>query len=433
MPSPKQRCPERKRLWAVLAAVVVTALGTLLVVNLAADRKKLERRISSSYGVDHPQFLRTMGSLLGPPLLEGNRVVGLSNGDEIFPAMLAAIRSAQRTITFETYIYWSGRVGADFADALSERARAGVKVHLILDWVGAGKIDEEQLQRMAEAGVEIQKYHPPRWYTLSRLNNRTHRRILVADGRVGFTGGVGIGDEWLGHAQDPDHWRDAHFQLEGPAVAQMQSAFAENWLETTGVLLHGEDYFPSLAAQGGSLAQLFKSSAADGSENIQLMYLLSIASARRSVRIAASYFVPDDLSVRTLVEARERGVSVVILVPGPLIDVPLTRKASRARWGDLLRAGVEIHEYQPTMYHCKVMIVDELWVSVGSTNFDDRSFRLNDEVNLDVYDRDFALEQVRIFEEDLLHGRKIRLADWEGRPWNEKLTEHAAALFRSQL
>jgi cardiolipin synthase len=286
---------------------------------------------------------------------------------------------------------------------------------------------------MDESGVQVRKYHPLRWYDLARVNNRTHRKLLVVDGRVGFTGGVGIADVWLGHAQDEDHWRDSHFRLEGPAVGQMQAAFMDNWIKTEGEVLHGKEYFPEVGQAGSALAQVFTSSPTQGSDSVRLMYLLSIASARRSVRIAASYFVPDDLSVRMLIAARERGVTVELIVPGDKIDAQIVRKASRSRWGDLLRAGVEIHEYQPTMFHVKVMIVDDVWVSVGSTNFDNRSFRLNDEANLNVFDREFALAQIEAFEADRSKSRRVTLESWQQRPWTEKLAERAAGLLRSQL
>ena len=416
-----------------MLAVVATALGTILVLNFMTGEKKVKERILPLYATSDPQFLRSMGTLLGPSIKGENRVDGLMNGDEIFPAMLEAIRSARTTITFETYIYWSGRIGKDFADALSERARDGVKVHVLLDWVGSGKIEDALLKEMEESGVQVRKYHPLSWYHLSRMNNRTHRKLLVVDGRIGFTGGVGIADEWLGDAQDERHWRDSHFRIEGPAVGEMQAAFMDNWVKTEGEVLHGQDYFPEVAPSGGALAQVFTSSAGGGSESARLMYLMSIAAARKSVRLAASYFVPDDLAVETLLAARERGVTIEIILPGDKIDTRVVRKASRARWGDLLRAGIEIYEYQPTMFHCKVMIVDDLWVSVGSTNFDNRSFRLNDEANLNVFDGPFALSQVEAFDADKAKSRRITLDAWEDRSWWEKVTEHTAALLRSQL
>ena len=286
---------------------------------------------------------------------------------------------------------------------------------------------------MKDEGVEVLKYHPLRWYSLGRINNRTHRKLLIVDGTTGFTGGVGIADEWLGDAEDAAHWRDSHYRVEGPVVAQMQAAFMDNWMKTRSLVLHGEEYFPSLAPVGEHAAQVFTSSATDGSESVRLMYLLSIASARSSIRLSASYFVPDGLAVATMLAARERGVSVEIVVPGGHIDAKVTRKASKGLWGPLLEAGVRIYEFQPTMYHCKVMIVDDVWVSVGSTNFDNRSFRLNDEANLNVLDPDFAAEQARTFEADKERSREITLAMWQARPWREKLKERLAGLVRSQL
>lgn len=415
--------------WIVAASI----LATILALNFLPGEKKVETRISEIYAVQDPQFLRTMSHLLGPPLVGGNHVQELINGDEIFPPMLAAIRAARRTITFETFIYWSGDIGREFAEALAERAQAGVKVHVLVDWVGSLKMDDELLDLMEDAGVELHKYHPLHWYHLARMNNRTHRKLLVVDGTVGFTGGVGIADEWLGDAQDADHWRDSHFRIEGPAVAHMQAAFLDNWMKTSGEVLHGEDYFPPLQPVGEHYAQVFKSSANEGSESVRLMYLLSIASARKTIYIANAYFVPDDLSVETLVRALERGVKVRIILPGTRIDSEPVRRASRARWGDLLEAGAEIYEYQPTMYHCKVMVVDDVWVSVGSTNFDSRSFRLNDEANLNIYDHAFAQRQIDIFEDDLKKSRQITYAEWQHRPWNEKLLEHTVALLRSQM
>jgi cardiolipin synthase len=419
-------------MWIVIG-LFLGGLVVLIVANLSSSEKKLDQEIDHTYGVGHPQFLRVMGTMLGPAILPNNRVTALRNGDEIFPAMLAAIGAAKRTISFETFIYWSGAIGKAFADALAERARAGVEVHLLLDWVGTGKMDEGMLADMERSGVEVVKYHPLRWYNLGRLNNRTHRKILVVDGTVGFTGGVGIADNWLGDAEDPDHWRDTHFRLEGPAVAQMQAAFMDNWIETRGEILHQDAYFPQLAATGEHAAQVFKSSTSEASESVRLMYLLSIASAVKSVRIANAYFVPDDLSVATMVAAQRRGVRVEIIVPGRHTDASVVRKASRSRWGDLLEAGVAIYEYQPTMYHNKVMVVDELWTSVGSTNFDSRSFRLNDEANLNVFDEEFAAGQMRWFEEDKIRSKQMTLEWWRGRPWHERAREQLAALVRSQL
>jgi cardiolipin synthase len=422
-----------RKITIAAASILGTALAVLLIANLSLGDKKVDEKVDTLYAVADAQFQRTMGVMLGPAIVPGNRAQVLLNGDEIFPALLAAIRAAQRTITFETYIYWSGAIGSTFADALSERARAGVKVHVLLDAVGSGKIDDEFLEEMEAAGVEVRQYNPVRWYTLAKLNNRTHRKLLVVDGKVGFTGGVGIADNWAGHAQDPEHWRDTHFRIEGPAVAQMQAAFMDNWVQLTGAVLHGEAYFPPIEAHGDMSGQVFTSSPGGGAESMQLMYLLSIAAAANSIQLSASYFVPDDVAVRTFVAALKRGVKVQIILPGPHIDTQVVRRASRAAWGELLRAGAQIYEYQPTMFHCKVMVVDRLWTSVGSTNFDNRSFSVNDEANLNIYDADFAAEQAQVFEDDLKRSRRITLEEWEDRPWTEKAWEHAMGLLSSQL
>ncbi len=426
----------RVRLRSILKyGLVVGAAGLLILVvaNLALGDKQIDERVEHEYPVASAQFQRAMGVLLGPSLLPGNRAQALVNGDQIFPEMLKAIRGARKTITFEMYIFAEGRVGEAFTEAFEERAKAGVKIHFLYDALGSNKIDKKYLDRLEAAGVEIAAYNPLRWYTLARMNNRTHRKLMVVDGRIGFTGGAGIQDEWLGNAEGPSRWRDTHFRLEGPAVAQMQAAFMENWIETTGAVLHGEGYFPPLQPAGGQLAQMVISSPGGGGESMQLLYLLSIASAGKSIQLANAYFVPDNVEVRTLAEAARRGVKVQILVPGPIIDNESVRRASRASWGELLRAGVEIYEYGPTMFHVKSLVVDGLWTTVGSTNFDSRSFSTNDEANLNVFDAAFAAEQVRIFEADLGRSRRITLQEWQGRPWKDKVLDTAWDLMSSQL
>ena len=416
----------------IIAAVVLTALATVFALNLRAE-KKIDVRPTHLYAVSDQQFLRTMSVLLGPPLIEGNRVDTLLNGDQIFPSMLEAIAGAKQSIDFETYIYWSGEIGKRFAAALSERARAGVNVNVLVDWVGSQKMDEDSIKAMADAGVDFRKYRPLRWYSLGRVNNRTHRKLLVVDGRIGFTGGVGIADNWTGNAQDPEHWRDNHYRLEGPAVAQMQAAFTDNWTKVSGWVLHGHQYFPAQQTPGKQYAQVFQSSSQGGSESMHLMYLLSIAAATKTIDLAMAYFVPDEVTNGALVNAMKRGVRLRLILPGKHNDTDLVRNASRAGWGPLLQAGALIHEYQPTTYHVKLLIVDGVWSSVGSTNFDARSFRLNDEANLNVHDADFARVQTETFETDLKQAQRITYEQWEARPWHEKLKERGAALFSSQL
>lgn len=419
--------------WTIAVTVVLTVLAVVLAMNFATPEKKIDRKVVHRHAVADPQFRREMSVLLGPAIAPGNRVTAFQNGDQIFPAMLEAIRGARRTINMETYIYWSGDTGQTFADALCERARAGVAVHLVVDWAGSIRMDDALLGTMQDAGVRVEHYRPLRWYNLGRLNNRTHRKLLVVDGRVGFTGGVGIADQWSGHAQDPDHWRETHFRVEGPVVAQLQSAFNDNWIKTTGELLNGPDHFPPLERAGDMDAHLFIASPAGGSESMHLMYVQAVAAAVRSIDLCAAYFVPDHLIAQALLAARQRGVRVRVLLPGPHIDSETVRLSSRASWGPLLEGGVGIHIYQPTMIHVKLLVVDEELVSVGSTNFDIRSFRLNDEASLNVYDRGFAEAMTRVFEEDLARSTRYTLDDWNARTARERFAEAVVRPLRSQL
>jgi cardiolipin synthase A/B len=420
-------------LFLMAGSILATLLVVFLVTNFTGGEKKIERKIERHYPLDTPQFKHELGVLLGPAFIGGNLPRALLNGDEIFPAMLAAIRAAKKTITFETYIYWSGDIGREFAKALIERARSGVKVHVLLDWVGSNKMDASIIDEMKSAGIEMQRFHPPHWSHLGRLNNRTHRKLLVLDGQIAFTGGVGIAPHWTGNAQNPDHWRDSHFQIEGPVVAQMQAVFLDNWIKSTGQVLHGPDYFPALTPAGESDAQIFSSSPTGGAESMQLMYLFGITAASRSIDLSASYFVPDEMMSRALVDAMKRGVKLRIVVPGEHIDSDTVRSASRGTWGPLLEAGATIAEYSPTMYHCKVMIIDGLLISVGSTNFDNRSFRLNDEATLNIIDAKFAKQQTETFERDLANAKPITFAQWQARPLRERLGERIASLLNSQL
>jgi cardiolipin synthase len=425
------RWPGRLK-WA-LGASALALLGGVLASNFVGGEKKIERHIERLYALDDPRFMQELGVLLGPPFVNGTQVRALLNGDEIFPPMLAAIRSAKVSINFETYIYWSGDIGRAFADALAERARQGVKVHVLLDWVGSAKMDESLITSLSASGAKVRKFHPPHWSHLGRMNNRTHRKLLIVDGRVGYTGGVGVAPQWTGHAQDPAHWRDSHFEVEGPVVAQMQAVFIDNWIKVTGDVLHGPDYFPTLTPAGSVQAQMFSSSPSGGSESMQLMVLLAVTAASRSIDLSAAYFVPDDLTQQALLQAMRRGVRLRIVVPGKHIDSDTVRQASRATWGPLLAAGAVIAEYGPTMYHCKVLIVDGLLVSVGSTNFDNRSFRLNDEATLNVVDPGFAAAQTATFEADLGLSRRVSHAEWIDRPLRERLGEALSALISTQL
>nr|WP_051110008.1 phospholipase D-like domain-containing protein [Massilia niastensis] len=419
--------------WTVLITCTITLILGFLALNFMPSEKQIERQLTRQYDTHDPQFRRSLGVLLGPPILEGNKVEALVNGDQIFPAMLAAIRGAEKSITFETYIYWSESIGREFSDALAERARAGVKVHVMLDFMGSIKMEDALIDEMKKAGVRLQRYHKPVWWKLARLNNRTHRKLLVIDGKIGFTGGVGIADQWRGTAQDKDHWRDSHYRVEGPVVGQIQAVFNDNWTKATGAVLDGPDYFPELKPEGTIPAQMFSSSPTGGSESMHLMYLMSITAARRTIDLSAAYFVPDDLTIRTMIAAAKRGVRVRLITPGKIIDSDLVKAASRERWPELLAAGVQIAEYGPTMYHVKALIVDSLLVSVGSTNFDNRSFSINDEANLNVLDEGFARQQIEIFEADWARATPVTAAQFAERPWWQRVSTWTVSLVGKQL
>ncbi len=422
----------RSQLITLGSTALASTILTLFIKNFVSGEKKIKKRIPRRYGSGGGQFERSMSQLLGPPILGGNRVQRLENGAEIFPAMLAGIARAKETICFETYIYYSGEMAERFSVALAEKAREGVKVHVLIDGMGCDCVEGEALRRMRKAGVEVEVYHL-HLRNLTNVNQRTHRKLLVIDGRQGFTGGVGIADTWLGNADDPNHWRDTHYQVDGPAVAQLQAAFMDNWMKTHATVLHGDAYFPLIEDRGTHRCQLFKSSPMEGSESARLMYILSITAAEKSLCVGNAYFVPDDLVTETIIAAVRRGVSVEVLVPGPHLDSKLVRGASRHRWGRLLENGVRIFEYMPTMYHRKVMIIDALWVSVGSANFDNRSFRLNDEANLNVFNREFAEEESAVFEKDKQQAREITWAEWSRRSLVKKIGDATVALLRSQL
>ena len=417
----------------ILATVVVTAFVVVVSMNFHRPEKSVRHHVKHCHAIDDPQFALEMDAMLGPDILDGNTITALQNGDEIFPAMLEAIRGATKSITFETYIYWAGEIGQTFADALKERSQAGIPVHVMLDWVGSEKMEAKLLDELVNAGIEVEKYHPLRWYSISRLNDRTHRKLLIVDGRIGFTGGVGIADEWQGHAQDPDHWRDIHFRVEGPAVAQMQAGFMDNWIKATGRVLHTDIYYPKLPSMGHERMHLFVSSPRGGSASMQLMYLLVVAAARTSIDLQAAYFIPDPIMVEALLAARERGARIRLLVPDKYLDSRMVRTASRRHWGQLLAAGVEIHGYEKTMMHNKMLIVDNVLVSVGSTNFDMRSFNLNDEASLNIYSVDFARAMTQVMEHDLEGAHTYTLAEWKRRPLSQKLGEIMLQPIESQL
>ena len=410
----------------------VGLFAVFVAANLVTGEKRLTRRPRKLYASGDIDFRRSLGLLLGPSILPGNDVRMLLNGDATFPAMLNAIRSAKISVTFESFIFRDA-IGAEFCEALTDAATRGVRVHILLDWLGSKQMDRTVLEPAKKAGAQVRLYHELGWYHWRRVNNRTHRKLLIADGKVGYTGGLGVGHEWTGNAQDPAHWRDTHYEVTGPVVAQMQAVFIDNWIKATGEVLHGDQYFPSLQPTGKLDAQMFSSSPEGGSESMHLMVLLAITAANVSIDIENSYFVPDALTIDALIAAKKRGVRVRVLVPNRHTDAPLGRWAAHALYDELLEGGIEISEYEPTMLHCKLMVVDATWVSVGSCNFDDRSFRLNDEANLNVFDAAFAKSQLHQFETDFAQSRRISAPRWARRSIVRRVLERIAISFRSQL
>lgn len=416
--------------------IILTALVTLVLViiiqNLSTLERHLEHQIKPTFSVEDEEFVRLVSTLFGPSLSHGNKVECLVNGCRFFPAMLNDVRAAQSSITLETFIFWSGDIGHQFTEALLERANAGVRVHVLVDWLGSWHMDNALVEKLRNSPIQFRRFRPLRWHDLAVFNNRTHRKILVVDGRIAYTGGMGIADTWKGDAESPRVWRDNQYRLEGPAVAGMQTAFLDNWVQVEEELLLGTDYFPRLEELGTLRAQSIMSGPGSGSDSARIMFLISIACAQKSVLLGQGYFVPDRLSRKIIIAAAKRGVKVEIIIQGPT-DAPFTQAATRYLLGELLQAGVEIYEYQQARYHCKLLVVDEVWVSVGSTNFDARSFRLNDEVNLNIYDERFAREEAARFGDDKAKSRRITYEDWSKRPLRQKALDATAALFRKQL
>lgn len=406
----------------------------LLVLVLAGCTARVHPHLSlPTLLLGEPSFFPTLEAYTAAPIVGGNRVDILLNGEEIFPAMLEAVRSARTTITYAQYYYEDGPVAQDLAGALAERCRAGVGVNVPLDAFGTLNMPPRYVELMRRSGCHVVPFRPLGPFAWARANNRNHRRILVVDGRVGFTGGSGVSRKWMGNGRVPDHWRETDVRVQGPVVEDLQGAFAENWLEATGVVLGGQAYFPRpVTPAGGVYAQVVRSSPAGGGFGMYTMFLLAISSARRSIHITNPYFVPDDRMAGALAAAVRHGVRVLVLVPGT-IDHNLVRQASRARFGEMLRAGVEIYEYRAALLHAKAMVIDGVWATVGSTNLDNRSFALNDELNLVVYDPGVARRLEEVFAEDLRHARKVEYRRWSRRGLVDRLLELLARPLRDQL
>lgn len=410
-----------------------------VTATMAGAMRLAERRVyPPRFGFDHDipvtsdEFLTTVAGATGSPFVGGNSVEVLHNGDAFYPRMLADIERAEVSITIEAYIYWAGEVGTEFAAALDRRARAGVRVMVLLDAVGAADIGDEIMHTL-EQHCHVAWYNPLRWQTIGSFNNRTHRKSLIIDGAVAYTGGAGIADHWRGQARHPGEWRDVQVRFAGPAVAALQGGFATNWQKSTGELVSGAAYYPALIPAGSHALQVILSSPETGGSHVQTLYYLSIACARATLLIANPYFVPDEVGMQLLIEAARRGVTVRVMVSGIRNDNWLARHNSIALYGALLEGGVEILEYDRSMLHHKVMVVDGHWLTVGTTNFDSRSFAHNEESNVSVFDAGLARAYEDRFSEDIAACRPVTLAAWRARGWRQRVSERVAQLFEDQV
>lgn len=428
-PSPRRRTLEISRTGAFLYLFVVA----FLVALLWSTQRERESHVRVPDLADFEQALPSIANLTGSPILAGNRVQVLQNGDEFFSALFDDIAKAERSIHLETYVWWQGEICERLAAALAAKARQGVEVRLTLDAAGSAKGDDELFEMMENAGAKIAFYHPVSIQDLGLLNNRTHRKIAVFDGRIAHVFGHGMAQEWTGNGQDAEHWRDTGVRLEGPIVNAVQTVFAENWVEQTAEVLAGEKYFPALPAAGPVRAHMTASSPHGGVSQLEMLYKLAIATAQKELIVQNPYFIPDGELVELLANAVKRGVDIRLMIPGPVTDSSVVRHAGHRQFEDLLKSGVEIYEYQKTLSHQKVMIIDGLWSHVGSTNFDDRSLDLNDEASVGLIDPGVAARLKEAFERDLRDCKRLDLQTWQQRSVWHKAADRLSYMINEQL
>lgn len=415
-------------------ALTLAFIALVLIFCLFFIRRHtIPYQIEHSFSVKDPEFIGSALALSDPVLVPGNKIELLQNGDEYFPAMLAAIRNAQKTINFEAYIIYSDPIGREFRDALIERAKAGVEVRVLLDGIGSSwKLKNSDVRMLKDAGCKFAYYHPTHSWRVDRTNRRSHRRILVIDGKVGFTGAIGFAQEWSGHAQDPKHWRDVQARVEGPLVAKLQAAFQEHWIKTFGEGLSGADQFPPLVPTGDLKAQVVLSRSFSMAP-IPLLQAIAFAAAEKRIWITNAYCTLTNDQVDLLNKAVKRGVDVQLILPGKNDDQPMTKSAGRAAYGRILEGGVKVFEYQPTMIHEKSMVIDGMFALIGSSNLDARSSEINEELDIAVYDRDFGKEMEKVFEQDRAQSKEYTLREFQSRSFWERTTEWLMLPFRSQL
>jgi cardiolipin synthase len=410
----------------VFAGLVVVATVLAFALAIAQDQQTLELR--SAVRAEDADAAAYIAALVDAGTSRGNTFDVLNNGDEIFPAMLGAIDEARQRVSFETYIYQKGTIAEEFTRRLESAAGRGVQVNLVVDSFGSSSMPDEHVNRLRRAGCHITEFNGPKWYELEEANYRTHRKILVVDGRVGFVGGVGVADHWIGHAQDKDHWRDTQIRIRGPIVRRLEATFYENFVEGGRVVTPALDPGVEAEADEGE-SMIVKSSPTGGSNDLKRLYLLTIAMARRTVDITTPYFVTDESSMWAIRDAAGRGVRIRVLMEGDITDAHAVKYASRQAYDELLSLGVQLYEYQPTMMHTKAMVVDEMWSVFGSANFDNRSLELNDELNVAVHGRDLAARLEANFEADLRAARQIDRDAWQRRPRLERVRESFWSFF----
>ncbi len=418
-----------------LVVAVTAVLGLIfLAILIYSVKRKPDVKIRVSTAGELQTLLPSLAGLTQSSLDEGNRIEVLQNGDGFFPLVMRDIAAAKESVHIESYIWYESTIANQLAKLLAQKARQGVEVRILVDGSGGRQLKGPIKEMLTAAGAKVAHFHPLRVSNLGRLNNRDHRKLFIIDGRIGFIGGHGIADEWTGNGQDKKHWRDTALRVTGPAVNRLQGAFAENWIEEVGIIPAGNKYFPHLPAAGTSTTHVAYTSPSGGVSSVQILYYLAIKAAKREIIIQNPYLLPDDEAIEALEEAVERGVNVMIMVPSDdATDSPVVQHASHHHFGTLLKKGVKIWEYQKTLLHQKVIIVDGVWSSVGSTNFDDRSFDLNDEVNIGVLDAAVAAQLRAAFEADLRHARKRELGEWKDRGAWHKFVDGLAYLGRSQL
>jgi cardiolipin synthase len=430
--------PRRKIDWFWMLALIALVLQTgLLFIALFAPGLKYLVSNPRGESLESDQFYDTLSLLTTAYATDNNTIQVLANGENYYAAEIEAVRKAKSSINLEAYIFSTGKVTDQFVDAMSEKARAGVEVRVVADAVGSGSLSTETIDKLRRSGAKFSWYMPLKWYTWPRLNNRTHREILVIDGLVAFVGGSGWADHWLyADGKDKARWRDTMVRVEGPAVSGLQAAFSENWLESTGEVLYDRKFWPfrKTSDSGNSRALVVRSSPTTGrSTSARVLFQTLLASARRKILIATPYFLPDESVRDEVVRAiKERGVDVRIITPGPGTDHMLTRRSSRRLFGPLLEAGAHIYEYQPSMIHAKVLLIDSTWAVVGTTNMDPRSFSLNDEVNLATPDAAVTQQLELQFFDDLKQSREVSLEEWKNRGVAERAHEWFGGLIERQ-